>query len=90
MLIIVNMGSMNMYKLQVNFCSFVYVTDMHIIEVCKDLIMQLAVVRNDIIQDKMLPTLVSIIQQRTPDTLPSNLQPVSNVASYNIYQTLVN
>ena len=63
---------------------------MHIIEVCKDLIMQLAVVRNDIIQDKMLPTLVSIIQQRTPDTLPSNLQPVSNVASYNIYQTLVN
>ena len=79
-----------MYKLQVNFCSFIYVTDMHIIEVCKDLIMQLAVVRNDIIQDKMLPTLVSIIQQRTPDTLPSSLQPVSNVASYNIYQTLVN
>ena len=52
---------------------------MHIIEVCKDLIMQLAVVRNDIIQDKMLPTLVSIIQQRTPDTLPSSLQPVRNV-----------
>ena len=72
------------------FCCFMYVTDMHIIEVCKDLIMQLAVVRNDIIQDKMLPTLVSIIQQRTPDTLPSSLQPVSNVASYDIYQTLVN
>jgi len=55
----------------------IYVTDQHIIEICRELIMHLAVARNDIVQEKMLPTLVSIIQQQHPDTLPSTLQPVS-------------
>lgn len=53
------------------------VTDQQIIEVCKDVIMHLAAARNDIVQEKMLPTLVSIVQQRQPDSLPSSLQPVS-------------